>query len=1032
MPIRIRKSIYALEPAQRTALFDAMGVLKANGTWDTLVRIHATAMGRSTLLPGETMDDTMRNSAHRGPAFLPWHRVFLIELEDALNDVAPPGVEIALPYWPWEEDEQLADPTDADVLTDDYLGRNTVCNFGAAGAPGLCRVDTGPAATWDTVRVRFEQVSPGSATLATDADGNSIPVLDADGDPTFVTGGALGDFFRQFSTAAGGLLRWIANQGSLPPQADVDGVLQYTTYDRAPWDESVSGSATTGGFRNRLEGFALEPGEPNGVRLHNVVHVWMGGDMGPGTSPNDPVFFVHHANVDRIWAKWQELRRQVNPSYSDDYRPISGGPTGHNIGDGMFPWNGDPKFPGLASWSPQQTLDTVEDMEFLYDDTPRVRLRTSNLVFGSVIAGETSHRAATFDVVSAYPVRFSVEGFAAGTTGFSRPPGEPNPVQVSTSGPDWDATAHVWFGFEGGSGTGNPLVVDIRATMQMPDGTVAYERVFSVTMSANTIARPSVATALVLDQSGSMAWDAGNGNQRIDVLHFAAPVFVNLLDAGNGLGIVAFDHEAHPRMDVLPMPGAAGTALGIIGAHQANPAGGTSIADGIELARTALDGVAADYDDRAMVVLTDGHETAAKWLDELSSSVLDGKVFAVGLGTAEHIQPERLADIAGSHGGYMLLTGALAADGTDDFLLSKYYLQILAGLTNMQVTLDPEGWVRIGDVEWVPFVVTEADIQADVVLLTTLPFLDMRLVMPDGTVVGPADVGADVQIIAGEGMTAYRVRVSAMAGYAGVWHVVLRLDPERVYAWLRTQVGDPRLSHAKRVTHHVELAQQLSPEIIEALTDVGRNGVHYSVVVHTWSNLHLDVQQHQSGYEPGATATIRAVLSEYGVPIGAGATVQAELLRPDGTRTTIALAQTEPGVFEVHYTLAFAGVWRARVVAQGRDRRHQPFTRERLVTASARRGGDRPTGRPDDRDVGRWLDESRRRWCSTVACLLKDDGVHKLLSRLGLDPERVAKCLQGLCERNPRPTAATMAEALVDSKLAAVLAERFAAVLDRE
>ena len=46
------------------------------------------------------------------------------------------------------------------------------------------------------------------------------------------------------------------------------------------------------------------PGE-SGSQLHNRVHIWVGGDMGPGTSPNDPVFYLHHCNVDRLWALWQ-------------------------------------------------------------------------------------------------------------------------------------------------------------------------------------------------------------------------------------------------------------------------------------------------------------------------------------------------------------------------------------------------------------------------------------------------------------------------------------------------------------------------------------------------------------------------------------------------------------------------------------------------------------------------------------------------------------------------------------------------------
>jgi len=37
----------------------------------------------------------------------------------------------------------------------------------------------------------------------------------------------------------------------------------------------------------------------------NRVHVWVGGSMLPMSSPNDPIFMLHHCNVDRIWAKWQ-------------------------------------------------------------------------------------------------------------------------------------------------------------------------------------------------------------------------------------------------------------------------------------------------------------------------------------------------------------------------------------------------------------------------------------------------------------------------------------------------------------------------------------------------------------------------------------------------------------------------------------------------------------------------------------------------------------------------------------------------------
>ncbi len=38
---------------------------------------------------------------------------------------------------------------------------------------------------------------------------------------------------------------------------------------------------------------------------HNMIHGFVGGDMGRlDRSPNDPLFWMHHANIDRIWTEW--------------------------------------------------------------------------------------------------------------------------------------------------------------------------------------------------------------------------------------------------------------------------------------------------------------------------------------------------------------------------------------------------------------------------------------------------------------------------------------------------------------------------------------------------------------------------------------------------------------------------------------------------------------------------------------------------------------------------------------------------------
>eukprot|EP00842_Homolaphlyctis_polyrhiza_P006073 jgi/Hompol1/6467/HPOL_004997-RA len=50
---------------------------------------------------------------------------------------------------------------------------------------------------------------------------------------------------------------------------------------------------------------------------HNLIHQGVGGDMAdPQTSVNDPVFFMHHRNLDRLWAQWQDQHPDLAGDYS--------------------------------------------------------------------------------------------------------------------------------------------------------------------------------------------------------------------------------------------------------------------------------------------------------------------------------------------------------------------------------------------------------------------------------------------------------------------------------------------------------------------------------------------------------------------------------------------------------------------------------------------------------------------------------------------------------------------------------------------
>jgi tyrosinase len=87
--------------------------------------------------------------------------------------------------------------------------------------------------------------------------------------------------------------------------------------------------------------------------LHNPVHRWIGGNMADATSPNDPIFFLHHCYLDMLWEQW----RRQHPT-SAPYLPDSGTP-GYDLTSALvFNKAGNPA-PWPGSWKIQETLDTT-------------------------------------------------------------------------------------------------------------------------------------------------------------------------------------------------------------------------------------------------------------------------------------------------------------------------------------------------------------------------------------------------------------------------------------------------------------------------------------------------------------------------------------------------------------------------------------------------------------------------------------------------------------------------------------------------
>jgi tyrosinase len=99
---------------------------------------------------------------------------------------------------------------------------------------------------------------------------------------------------------------------------------------------TVITEAQTLALGTQYPGFSVMEGNP-----HGTAHTrWDGFIRQIGTAAKDPLFFLLHCNVDRIWAKWQRQNGRFNPAQAASFDSNPGNPIGHNLVDTMWPWNG--------------------------------------------------------------------------------------------------------------------------------------------------------------------------------------------------------------------------------------------------------------------------------------------------------------------------------------------------------------------------------------------------------------------------------------------------------------------------------------------------------------------------------------------------------------------------------------------------------------------------------------------------------------------------------------------------------------------
>ncbi|UCG47887.1 MAG: VWA domain-containing protein [Phycisphaerales bacterium] len=606
--------------------------------------------------------------------------------------------------------------------------------------------------------------------------------------------------------------------------------------------------------------------------------------------------------------------------------------------------------------------------------TMLVQLQNPGINFNDVPEGETTVRAAVFAVRSCRSVTLEI---VSGPTGgsFGTPLGTSVTLGTAELFNAPERFARIWLSYTG-TNDGDTASGSVRIRCNQTG------QEWDIPITANTIARPSVAVVLALDKSNSMNFDSGiPGYKRIDVLHFSAPPFVDVIQEGNAIGMVSFDHDAYDEMPVtgpLGPPGAIdpdrATARGNILSHMPNPEGWTSIGDAVELSHNRLAPVSG-YDVKAMIVLTDGHENRPNYIADVAG-LINERVYAIGLGTAEQIQPTALTALTNGTGGYLLMTGSLDTDTY--FRLAKYYLQILAGVTNHDIVLDPEGYVAPGQTHRVSFDLNETDISTDIILLSPAPYVFKFLVeTPAGQIIDPSLAAATpgALFVPGSNVHYYRmslpVPVGAGAAGSGLWHVLLCINKKYYDRYLR--IADAKGLYAC-TTHQV-------------------HGMRYSLSVHAYSNIRMKARILQSGNEPGARLTPRVQLTEYGLPVERRAKIVCDLERPDKTFVTLELSEVEPGVFQTETQAIMSGVYHFNVRAQGTTLRGRPFSRQQVLTGSVWPGGNEPP--PKTRD------EPDERLCRLLACLLGPRTVSKemqqRLLKLGLNIDAVRECFKKYC-----------------------------------
>ncbi|KAF7115509.1 hypothetical protein CNMCM5793_002467 [Aspergillus hiratsukae] len=242
-------------------------------------------------------------SIHQSGTFLSWHREFLHLLESALHDECDYPAQMGLPYWDW--------PLYTDKpLTESTLFDGSPTSLGGNGVATQGRLEQ-ILSELEAAMLNYEipaggSIPPGSggSCVVTGPFGNTIVSLGPFPASYIETG--LPDNWKE------------ANPHCLTRDLN-DWTL--SRFNNASRVESLLSATDIENFQ-----YQLNP-------IHRGGHISVGGQMADFfVSPLEPAFFLHHAQIDRLWSLWQgaeEGRRETYNGTSTFQNPPGGTPEVH-------------------------------------------------------------------------------------------------------------------------------------------------------------------------------------------------------------------------------------------------------------------------------------------------------------------------------------------------------------------------------------------------------------------------------------------------------------------------------------------------------------------------------------------------------------------------------------------------------------------------------------------------------------------------------------------------------------------------------